>query len=149
MRNVHLTHTQEIATRLALEVSNLPHAICVDCHWKAINNTGHFHTGKSHGGNRGYFCANQAECTARLTNRSLKPVEHDTAPKFVCLDRDALLRSNPCLSSSTNGAQAQEGDQVLVLNHSTCSDDGMSFLQIQTSSRKKGWVREAYCTAVQ
>ena len=72
------------------------------------------HTGKSHGGNCGTFCANQAECTARLTNRNPKPVEHDTAPKFVCLDRDALLRSNPCLNSSTNGAQAQEGDQVLV-----------------------------------
>jgi hypothetical protein len=84
MRNVHATHTQEI-TSLALEVSNLPHAICVDCHWNAINHTGHFHTGKSHQGNRGYFCANQAECTARLTNRKPKPVEHDTAQSLCVL----------------------------------------------------------------
>ena len=141
-------HTQDIESQLALAVSELPQAICVTCRWKATDHTTNF----VDRGSQGTFCADQAECTARLTatrDRNPKPLEHTTAPapKLMTCTAGALLRSAPFLTSHLNGVTVEAGDRLTVLDEQTC-DQGVSFLQIQTTNRKKGWVRKAYCVAV-
>jgi hypothetical protein len=141
-------HTQDIESQLALAVSELPQAICVTCRWKATDHTTNF----VDRGSQGTFCADKAECTARLTatrDRNPKPLEHTTAPapKLMTCTAGALLRSAPFLTSHLNGVTVEAGDRVTVLDDQTC-DQGVSFLQIQTTNRKKGWVRKAYCVAV-
>ena len=121
------------------EVEHLPQAICVDCGWKAIFDSGNFEDQ----GSRGTFCANQAECIARLNKthprRNNKPPEHT---EFVSVVQNATLRTQPLLTSSTNGVQVVSGEKVSVLDRRIC-DEGVLFVQIQTG-RKRGWIRSTY-----
>ena len=132
---------------LPREVEKLPHAICVDCGWKAIFDSGNF----DDQGSRGTFCANQTECMARLIPQGSRRKSQESTgnQEVVKVTKDAMLRLVPFLTSVNNGVEVEEGEEVTVLDRQ--SSDGpssTSFLHIQTHNRKKGWIRSAYVTVL-
>ena len=89
---------------LQREVKKLPQAICVgqraicvDCGWKAIFNSGNF----DDQGSRGTFCANQTECMVRLIPQGSRRKSQESTgnQEVVKVTKDAMLRLVPFLTS--------------------------------------------------